>query len=134
MLVLFGRHGLSQPSYASTLSVRLDQIKKLPDYNNTVVVWIDSIDYCPDACFPYWKPNITFYEDDICRYMNCQYRSLKDSTSGMRPDTARTYWKLREGPSPYLFLRDTCKIDDLKKLVEDNHPYVKTYADYSCDH
>jgi hypothetical protein len=127
-LVLFWGQGLSQPSYDSTLLLRLEQIEKLTTYNNTVVISIDSIDYCPDACFPYWKPSITFYEDDICRYKYCQYRAIKDSVRGIRPDTAGAIWKLIKGPSPYLFLRDTAKTEDLQKLLLNEHPYIRTYA------
>jgi len=133
-LVLLSGHGLSQSNYDSILSLRLEQIKKLSIYNNTVVISIDSIDYCPDACFPYWKPNITFYEDDICRYKYCQYRVIKDSVRGVRPDTAPDNWKLIDGPSPYLFLRDTAKTDDLRKLLSNKHPYIRTYAFAALSH
>lgn len=127
LLLLWGQ-GLSQPSYDSTLSLRLDQIRKMTIYNNTVVVaLVDSIDYS-SAAYPYWKPDITFYESDICRYKYCQYRALTDSVIGIRPDTSQSNWKLIDGPPPYLYLRDTAKIEDLKKLVTNEHPFIRTYA------
>lgn len=133
-LVLFWVQGLSQTGYDSTLLLRLEQIKKLTTYDNTVVISVDSIDYCPDACFPYWKPSIIFYADDICRYKYCRYRAIKDSVRGIRPDTARTVWELIEGPSPYLFLRDTAKTEDLQKLLLHENPYIRTYAFAALSH
>jgi hypothetical protein len=117
---------LSQTDYDETLAVRLDQIKKSDSYDHKVVFAIDSVEY-HDMSFPFWKPNDMYYQDDIARYKYCSYAALRDS-KGHRPDTARTTWTLVSRPHPALFLRDTAKVDDLKRLLLDKHEYVKTYA------
>jgi hypothetical protein len=127
LLVLLWRQCLSQTGYEAILSRRLEEIKKLEFYNNKVVVLIDSVEY-HDLDFPYWKPNDTYYQDDMVRYKYCQYRVLKDSTRGQRPDTSSTEWAVTQGIHPYLFLRDTAKLEDLRKLTLDVHPYVRCYA------
>ena len=66
LLVLSWGQCFSQTSYHKTLSLRLDQIKKLEFYNNKVVVRIDSVEY-HDLDFPYWTPSNTYYQDDYVR-------------------------------------------------------------------
>jgi hypothetical protein len=61
------------------------------------------------------------------KYKYCQYAALKE-TKGQRPDTSYTVWKLDRGRHPYLFLRDTARSEDLKRLLSNDHPYVRTYA------
>jgi hypothetical protein len=108
------------------LSARLDQIKKLDHYDHKIVSGVDSVDY-HDMSFPYWNFRDTFYTDDIARFKYCQYAALKNNV-GERPDTTPTSWTLISGPHPYLYLRDTAKVEDLRKLLSDEHPYIKTYA------
>src|SRR5689334_18792573 len=92
---------ISQNQYKDTLRARLEQIKRLEMYNNTVVVnVIDSVDY-HDLSFPYWSPNDIFYDGDIARYNHCHYQALKE-TRGNRPDKSKTEWKLMKGPHPFL--------------------------------
>jgi hypothetical protein len=118
---------LSQSSYQDRLHARLEQIKSLDLYDNTVVVnVIDSVDY-HDLSYPYWSPNDTYYEDDMVRYKYCHYAALKDGPRG-KPDTSKADWKLVRGPHPFLFLRDTATVADLEKLALDKHAYIKTYA------
>jgi hypothetical protein len=91
------------------------------------VIHIDSVEY-HDLSFPYWKSNDTYYQYDMVRYNYCQYRVLAESTNGHRPDTSRTDWELWRGPHPYLFLRDTARLENLKKLMHDEHPYIRSYV------
>src|SRR5687768_15866325 len=121
-LVLCWGQCLSQADYDEILSLRLDEIKKLAYYDNGVVIHVDSVEY-HDLSFPYWNPHDTYYQDDMARYKHCQYRVLADSTTGHRPDTSRTDWALSRRPHPYLFLRDTARLDDLKRLMLDQHSY-----------
>jgi hypothetical protein len=116
-----------QSLYEERLFQRVDQIKKMEFYDNGVVVKIDSVEY-QDLSLPYWNPNETYYQDDLARYKYCLYRALPDSTKGHRPDTARIDWALIRSPHPYLFLRDTAKMKDLRRLMSDEHPYVRVYA------
>jgi hypothetical protein len=127
LLVLLWRQCLSQTGYEAILSLRLAEIKKLEFYDNKVVVLVDSVEY-HDLDFPYWKPNNTYYQDDIVRYKYCQYRVLKDSTKGQKPDTSSSEWAVIQGTHPYLFLRDTAKLEDLRKLALDENPYIRSYA------
>jgi hypothetical protein len=112
--------------HGNILSTRLDQIKNLAHYDDKIVSGIDSVEF-NDMTFPYWKSIDTFYQDDMARFNYCQYIALKDNV-GQRPDTSRSSWILISGPHPYLYLRDTATVDDLKRLLSDTHPYVKTYA------
>jgi hypothetical protein len=117
---------LAQTDYDERLALRLDQIKKSDSYDDKVIFAVDSMEY-QDVSNPYWKPNDVYYQGDIARYKYCSYAALRD-TKGHRPDTARATWTLVWGPHPALFLRDTAKVDDLKKLLLDKYEYVKTYA------
>jgi hypothetical protein len=108
------------------LSARLDQIKKLDHYDDKIVSGVDSVEY-HDMSFPYWNSRDTFYTDDMTRFKYCQYAALNDNV-GERPDTTPTSWTLISGPHPYLYLRDTAQVEDLRKLLSNGHPYVKTYA------
>jgi hypothetical protein len=127
LLILIWQHCLSQTDYNDRLSLRLDQIKKLEFYINDVVVHIDSVDY-HDLSYPYWDAGDTYYQYDVVRYKNCQYEALTDDTRDHRPDTSRAVWTLMQGPHPYLFLRDTASLEDLYKLMLDEHPYIRTYT------
>ncbi|MGC3943805.1 MAG: hypothetical protein QM762_04560 [Chryseolinea sp.] len=108
------------------LSARLDQIKKLDHYDDKIVSGVDSVEY-HDMSFPYWNSQDTFYTDDRTRFKYCQYAALKDNV-GQRPDITPASWTLINGPHPYLYLRDTARVEDLRMLLSDGHPYVKTYA------
>jgi hypothetical protein len=127
LVVSSGRY-FCQSNYQGTLQARLDQIRELKNYNNTIVInVIDSVNY-HNLSFPYWSADSKYYAYDIVRYKYCQYEALADSTLGDRPDISRTIWNLISGPHPFLFLRDTVTSEDLKNLLLDKHPYVKTYA------
>lgn len=129
ILILLINYGqcLSQTKYSETLSLRLDQIRRSEFYDNKVVVKIDSIEY-NDLDYPYWKPAETYYRDDMARYKYRLYRVLTDSTRGHRPDTCVTDWALSRRPHPYLYLRDTVTLSELRELMLDPHPYVRSYA------
>lgn len=126
MLVLCAGQCLSQRNYSTLLSLRLEQIKKLDFYDNKIVALKDSVEY-RDLDFPYWKPLDTYYQDDMVKYKYCQYAALKD-TKGQRPDISHDVWVIVHGPHPYLFLRDTARLEDLKLLLRHKHPYIRTYA------
>lgn len=100
---------------------------KQPGFDNSVVVLIDSVEY-NDLRFPYWKPDYAYYLDDVSRFRHCSYEAIKDSLVGKRPDISPDSWRLRSGPHPYLFLKDTARIKDLEKLVKHEHPFVRVYA------
>lgn len=128
LLVLASGYCLSQGNYQDILQIRLNEIKELKSYNNSIVIYIsDSIDY-HDLSFPYWSSNVKYYAGDIVRYKYCDYEALTDSTSGEQPDISPAAWKLFSRPHPFLFLRDTARSEDLKSLLKDKHAYVKTYA------
>jgi hypothetical protein len=127
LLFLTSGYCLSQSSYYDTLRTRLEQIKELKMYDNTVVInIIDSVDY-QDLSYPYWSPNDILYEGDVARYKYCHYEALTE-TRGNRPDISRSQWELWKGPHPFLFLRDSANVKDLHILARDQHPYIKTYA------
>jgi hypothetical protein len=119
-------HCVSQSSYDDKLTSRLAEIRKLDFYDHGVVFVIDSVDY-NDGSHPCWKQYQMYYESDMARFKYCIYEALKD-TRGHRPDTARTSWTVVFGPHPSLFLRDTARLEDIRPLLNDKHPYVKLYA------
>lgn len=99
----------------NVLSTRLDQIKKLSHYDDKVVGGIDSVEY-NDMSFPYWNLIDAFYRGDIARFKYCQYVASQDNV-GQRPDTSKVSWRLTNGPHPYLYLRDTARVEDLKVII-----------------
>lgn len=117
----------SQSEYEKTLDLRVEQIKNQHGFDNNVVVHIDSVEYY-DLRFPYWKSGDVYYLNDISRFKNCSFESLKDSLVGKRPDISPDSWRLVSGPHPYLFLKDTATIADLNILIKNEHPFVKVYA------
>jgi hypothetical protein len=126
-LLLGWEHCLSQTTYTEILARRVDQIRSLDFFNNTVVTKNDSVEYY-DLDYAYWTQANTYYRDDMVRFKYRAYRVLADSTRGHRPDTCMTDWALSGGSHPYLYLRDTATVDDLRKLMLDPHPYVRSYA------
>lgn len=126
LLVLSTCTGFAQGGYDSTLQLKVAQIRSLEFYDNKIVYAIDTVDY-NDLDFPYWKSGNTYYQDDMARFRYCTYAALKD-TQGERPDTARQAWQLECGPHPFLFLRDTARQEDLRRLLADHHPFVRAYA------
>jgi hypothetical protein len=127
LLILTWGHALSQADYDKIFLKRLDELKKLEIYDYFVVVYADSDDVA-GARFPYWKSNELYYQDDFVRYNYLPYRVLSDSSIGQRPDTARTTWAVSGHLHPFLFLRDTAKLTDLRRMMLDNHAYVRSYA------
>jgi hypothetical protein len=69
-----------------------------------------------------------YYQDEMVRYKYRQYVVLTDSTIGQSPDTSQNDWRLVSGPHPYLFLRDTARLEDLKNLMMQESSYIRTYA------
>lgn len=126
LFILSSSQCMAQKSYDATLSLRIEQIRGLDYYDDKIVTANDTIDY-HDLSYPYWKSYDTYYEDDVVKYEYCSYVALKE-TKGEKPGTSSTIWRVVGGPHPYLFLRDTAKLEDLRKLLPDRHPYVRAYA------
>ncbi|MBL7845501.1 MAG: hypothetical protein JNK44_16685 [Cyclobacteriaceae bacterium] len=115
----------AQSDYQSTLSRRLEEIKQLGFFDNSVVVYDDSSGY--GTTFPRWNPNNDYYQDDMTFIGGTIYRALVDS-KGKNPTTSRKEWTPSRRPLPYLFLRDTATTDDIKTLLRSDHPYIRVYA------
>ncbi|SHG54719.1 hypothetical protein SAMN04488109_0767 [Chryseolinea serpens] len=115
----------AQRSYDSILSVRLAEIKGQQAFDNGIVLYDEDSGY--GSTFPLWDEAMAFYQDDMVVFKGRTYRALQDS-KGKRPSTSPQLWQLDKEPMPYLFLRDTARIEDLRSLLKSNHPYIRTYA------
>lgn len=116
----------SQDSYSITLSRRLEEIRKSDYFDNSVVVLDKETGY--GSNFPYWTATAEFYADDIVIFEGgMEYRALVDSR-GKNPCTSPKEWQRISRVRPYLFLRDTAKVNDLKELLFSDHPYIRIYA------
>lgn len=109
-----------QDNYEDNLAERLDQIRRMDTFDNGIVLY-NSADWMP------WESDLNFYEKDIVTFKYVTYLAIADS-KGITPGTAPEIWKVVRGPHPYLFLRDTAKIEDLKELLISDNPYIKTYS------
>jgi hypothetical protein len=115
-----------QGDYQSTLLRRVEQIRQLDIFDNSVVVYDDSSSY--GSTYPIWDPKADYFQDDMVALSRGRmYRALVDSR-GKNPVSSSSEWALIGIPRPYLFLRDTAQIDDLKSLLKSDHPYVRIYA------
>jgi hypothetical protein len=118
--------GYSQRDYDSLLSARLQSIRTLRLFENTVVLFEDTVDAGMD--FPYWTADSLFYQDDVVKYKHrSHYRALTDN-KGKQPDISPKYWTLYGQMSPYFFLRDTARTEDLVRLLKADHPYIRIFA------
>jgi hypothetical protein len=102
------------------LNHRLDEIRKLTTFDNGILIY-DNAGWWP------WKSTFAYYTDDIVAFKYSTYLAIADS-KGIVPGTAPKIWKPIRGPHPYLFLRDTAKVEDLKKCLNSDQAYIKTYA------
>ena len=125
ILSLTATCAFSQKNYEQRLSSRLSKIIELDYFDNNVIMFSDTTEYA--MAFPYWDSSDDYYEGDIVRFKNCQYVAKKD-TKGKMPDVSFDEWQLARGPHPYLFLRDTAKVEDLKRLLLSDSPYIKAYS------
>lgn len=116
----------SQDNYNARFRQRLEDIRALTYFDNGVVVYDDSSGY--GSTFPYWTPELDFYEDDIVTFKGgMSYRALIDN-KGKKPGTSPKEWALVDGPHPYLYLRDSAGTQDLVQLLTSDHPYIRVYA------
>src|SRR5688500_8174691 len=99
-ILVFSFHCHAQDDHALKLSARLATIRELETYNNTVVIYHDTLTH--GMAFPYWTAAVYFYEGEMARFKHSTYAALDDSR-GERPDISTQYWSLVEGPHPYLF-------------------------------
>src|SRR5262245_39863207 len=106
----------AQQGYDSTLAARIKAIRELDFYNSGVVLFNDSTDHGLD--FPLWQKQRSYYEGDLIRFKECLYIAKADSR-GERPSSSIDAWQLTRGPHPYLFLRDSAKVEDLRTLLSD---------------
>ena len=110
----------AQDNYGNVLTRRLDQIRQLDTFDNGIVLH-DWPGWIP------WESDLNFYEKDIVTFKYATYLAIADS-KGVIPGTAPKTWKVIRGPHPYLFLRDSAKVDDLRKLLTSDHTWIKTYS------
>jgi len=116
----------SNDNYEDLLAVRLKEIEELQLFDNSFVVYSEIEGY--GSTFPRWESNMDYYQDDmVIDNSGKMYRAIMDS-KGKDPKTYRNEWKLIPWKHPYLFLRDTAKTEDLRKLLTNKHPSIKTYA------
>lgn len=116
----------AQESYNAKLDAKLEEIKKLEEYDNGVVIFDDDSGNGSD--FPIWDPTLDYYQDDIVAVPGgFLYRCVRDC-KGKHPTESPDDWKLMRGRHPYLFLRDTAKTEDLRTLLTSNHPFIRAYA------
>ncbi len=116
----------SRDNYEDMLSIRLREIEKLELYDNSFVVYSEADGY--GSTFPRWKSDLDYYQDDmVIDDAGKMYRAIVDSKS-KEPVTSQRDWQLIPWMHPYLFLRDTAKVEDLKKLLANTHPYIRAYA------
>jgi len=126
ILTLISTCCYSQDSYQKLLSVRLNEIEKLSEFENSFVVLDESNAY--GSTYPFWEREAHYYQDDIVSEKGLiKYRAIRESI-GKNPGTSPNDWGLIIVTHPYFFLRDTAKAEDLKKLLTHKHPYVRTYA------
>jgi hypothetical protein len=97
--------------YGVKLSARTEEIKKLGFFDNGVVIWNDTSRYG----FPRWNSTAYYYQDDMVTLKGEIFRAVVDN-KGMKPIDSPKEWQFDHGTyHPYQFLRDTAKVDDLKK-------------------
>jgi hypothetical protein len=95
-------------------------------FDEVVVLFEDTVDIEMD--FPYWSADSLFYADDVVKYKHrYHYRALHDN-KGRQPDISPNDWTSYGERSPYFFLRDTARTEDLVNLLESDHPYIRIYA------
>jgi hypothetical protein len=116
----------SQQTYQQLLLTRVADIKHLAYYDNSVVVYDESSAY--GSNYAVWNAVADYYADDIVLDKNKKvFRALVDS-KGKEPSISPKEWEFVPFSHPYFFLRDTARVEDLKQLLVNDHPYVKTYA------
>ena len=126
ILTLVSSYCYAQQVYDQLLSLRLEEIKQLSFFNNSVIVFDKSSGY--GSTYPFWTSHMDYYEDDMVINKGGKiYQALVDN-AGKNPGTSPKEWKLVPWRHPYFFLRDTAKVEDLKQLLNHEHPYIKTYA------
>lgn len=124
IVVVISHHCYAQVAYDARLSSRLEEIKKLDFFNNDVVISDDTSRYG----FPRWDSMEEYYQDDLVTSKGETFRAIVDS-KGQKPGYSPNEWEFIHGTyHPYQFLRDTAKVDDLKKLLTHHHPYIRTYS------
>jgi hypothetical protein len=124
--VLSTRLIFGQGDYQSSISRKINEIKKLAYYENSIVLF----DY--KECYGYsigcWNREVDYKEGDIVITRSSATYSAQLNNKGKDPTSSQREWKLLYGPHPYLFLRDSATLDDLKSLLVSDHIYVRTYA------
>ncbi len=115
-----------QTDYNSKLSTRLNEIRELGLLDNNVVIYADTSRQ--RFGFPRWTTKQDFYMNDIVSLNGKLYEALADSIVGKSPDTSPNEWRLIDTRHPYQFLRDTAKIEDLKRLLTSDNPYIRVYS------
>jgi hypothetical protein len=116
----------SEDNYEDILSIRLREIEKSEMFDNSFVVYSETEGY--GSNFPKWSPDVDYYEYDVVlSSAGKMYEAIKES-KGKQPETSLNEWRLIPWRHPYFFLRDTAKKEDLRRLLRDKHPYIRTYA------
>lgn len=126
ILLLLSISSYCQRSYDDILLKRVDEIKELAYYDNSFVVYDESSAY--GSNYVVWNSAADYYADDLVLDKNRKvFRALVDN-KGKEPATSPKEWEFVPFSHPYFFLRDTARVKDLRKLLQNKHPYVKTYA------
>ncbi len=116
----------SQDKYHQRLGEVITEIRQLTEFDNGMVTCTDSSGY--GSMYPYWTVSREFYKDDIVAFQRgTAYRALIDN-SGKNPATSPNEWLMVHGSHPYLFLRDSARLEDLMELVKSDHAYIRVYS------
>jgi hypothetical protein len=114
---------LAQLDYKTKFAARVKEISELNQVNAGVVFseGFEHSDWTP------WSPDRNFYTDDIVDHKGCLFRATSDS-KGKDPFISRKEWTIYRGLHPYIFLRDTAKIEDLRALLKTENLFVRIYT------
>jgi hypothetical protein len=116
---------LAQYDYKTTLAARVKAIGEINVVDVGVVIFDESMNYGSD--YQRWSFDQNFVVDDVVAYKGCVFRAVANS-KGKDPFTSRNEWSVYHGLHPYLLLKDSAKIEDLRVLLHSKNVYVRIYA------
>lgn len=125
LLILIAANCYSQ-SYEELLTLRLEEIKKLTYFNNSVVVYPKGSGY--GSTYDSWGIDRDFFENEMVVGKDGEFYMALVDNRGKNPLESPNEWQLIPYIHPYFFLRDTARTEDLSKLLSNPDPYIKTYA------
>ena len=116
----------AQYDYQARLLEIQQEIRELPSFNNSAVVYPDSSQNL--GWGGRWESMLDFYKDDMVSYYGNLYRAVADSRGKVPPVSPQEWVLVRTNYHPYQFLRDTAAISDLTALTASDHPYIRLYS------